>query len=92
MKKSKNTISKPNVKRTTKNVKPMAAIESMIILEGSALGLNELQFAYQAGCSTVMCTWAALETKDYFLKNVYHSLKEKVRVLDQGTLQGNIWL
>ena len=41
----------------------------MIILEGSALGLNELQFAYQAGCSTVMCTWAALETIDYFLKN-----------------------
>ena len=41
----------------------------MTILEGSCLGLNELQFAYQAGCSTVMCTWAALETIDYFLKN-----------------------
>jgi hypothetical protein len=32
----------------------------IILLEGSSLGLNELQFAYQAGCSTVMCTWAAL--------------------------------
>jgi hypothetical protein len=41
----------------------------IILLEGSSLGLNELQFAYQAGCSTVMCTWAALETVDYFLKN-----------------------
>ena len=41
----------------------------IILLEGSSLGLNELQFAYQAGCSTVMCTWAALETIDYFLKN-----------------------
>ena len=41
----------------------------IIILEGSCLGLNELQFAYQPGCSTVMCTWAALETIDYFLKN-----------------------
>ena len=41
----------------------------MILLEGSCLGLDELQFAYQAGCSTVMCTWATLETIDYFLKN-----------------------
>ena len=41
----------------------------IILLEGSSLGLNELQFAYQAGCSTVMCTWAALETIDYFLRN-----------------------
>ena len=41
----------------------------IILLEGNSLGLNELQFAYQAGCSTVMCTWAALETVDYFLKN-----------------------
>ena len=41
----------------------------IILLEGDSLGLNELQFAYQAGCSTVMCTWAALETVDYFLRN-----------------------
>ena len=41
----------------------------IILLEGSSLGLNELQFAYQAGCSTVMCTWAALETIDFFLRN-----------------------
>ena len=42
----------------------------MIILsDGESLGLNELQFAYQVGSSTVMCTWAALETIDYFLKN-----------------------
>ena len=41
----------------------------VILLDGQSLGLNELQFAYQAGCSTVMCTWAALETIDYFLRN-----------------------
>ena len=41
----------------------------IILLEGSSQGLNELQFAYQAGCSTVMCTWAALETIDHYLKN-----------------------
>ena len=41
----------------------------VILLGGSSLGLNDLQFAYQAGCSTVMCSWADLETIDYFLKN-----------------------
>ena len=30
--------------------------------------MSELQFAYQAYCSTTQCTWAALETIDYFLK------------------------
>ena len=40
----------------------------VIILGGKALGLSEQQFAYQANCSTTQCTWAALETIDYFLK------------------------
>ena len=40
----------------------------IITLDGDHLGLNDLQFAYQAECSTVMCTWAALETIDYFLR------------------------
>ena len=40
----------------------------VIILGGDALGLSELQFAYQANCSTTQCTWAALETIDYFFK------------------------
>ena len=37
-----------------------------IILFGSNFGLNDFQFAYQAGCSTTMCTWPVLETVDYF--------------------------
>ena len=41
----------------------------VILMDGPSLHLNELQFAYQEGCSTVMCTWAALETIDYFLRN-----------------------
>ena len=41
----------------------------VILLDGNSLGLDELQFAYQAGSSTVMCTWAALETIDYFMKH-----------------------
>ena len=40
----------------------------VIILGGKALGLSELQFAYQTNCLTTQCTWAALETIDYFLK------------------------
>ena len=40
-----------------------------IILFGTNFALNDFQFAYQAGCSTTMCTWAVLETVDYFLKN-----------------------
>ena len=40
-----------------------------IILFGIKFGLNDFQYAYQAGCSTTMCTWAVLETVDYFLKN-----------------------
>ena len=39
-----------------------------IILFGIKFGLNDFQYAYQAGCSTTMCTWAVLETVDYFLK------------------------
>ena len=41
----------------------------VILLNGESLKLNELQFAYQTGCSTVMCTWAAVETIDYYLNN-----------------------
>ena len=32
------------------------------------MGLSELQFAYQANCSTSQCTWAALETINYFVE------------------------
>ena len=41
----------------------------VILLGGKALGLSELQFAYQANCSTSQCTWKALETIDHFVKN-----------------------
>ena len=40
-----------------------------LILFGTNFALNNFQFAYQPGCSTTMCTWAVLETVDYFLKN-----------------------
>ena len=41
----------------------------ILTLFGTSLGLDELQFAYQPGCSTTMCTWSVVETINYFLNN-----------------------
>ena len=41
----------------------------LLILFGGKLQLDELQFAYQKGCSTTMCTWSIVETTNYFLRN-----------------------
>ena len=40
-----------------------------LILFGETIGLDDLQFAYQGGASTSMCTWAVMETIGYFLRN-----------------------
>ena len=42
----------------------------IILLEEDVIKLNELQFAYQRGCSTVIGTGAAVETIDYYLKKM----------------------
>ena len=41
----------------------------IILLYGERLNLDELQFNYQPNCSTNMCTWMAVETIDYFVRN-----------------------
>ena len=41
----------------------------ILLLFGKSLGLDDLQFSYQKGCSTMMCTWLVTETIDYFLRN-----------------------
>ena len=41
----------------------------IIMLFGTFLGLHDLQFAYQPGISGYMCTYAVLETVDYFLRH-----------------------
>ena len=38
-------------------------------LFGDALGFHDLQFAYQPGISANMCSWAVIETVNYFLRN-----------------------
>ena len=39
-----------------------------LLLHGQKLGLDDLQYAYQAKCSTTMCTWSVIETIDYFTR------------------------
>ena len=49
------------------------------------LVLDELQFGYQSGISTSMCTWLASETINYFLRNgsdVYISLMDISKAFD----------
>ena len=41
----------------------------IIILYGSLIGIDDLQFAYQPGVSTNMCTWTVIETINYFTRN-----------------------
>ena len=41
----------------------------ILILYGDVLGVDQLQFVYQPGCLTTMCTWTVIETVDYFLRH-----------------------
>ena len=57
----------------------------LLILYGDNLRLDELQFAYQAGCSTTMCTWSIVETVSYFLRNgsnVYACCMDMTKAFD----------
>ena len=57
----------------------------ILLLFGSSLGVDELQFAYQPGSSTSMCTWAAVETINYFMRNgtdVYACLMDITKAFD----------
>ena len=42
---------------------------SILLLFGSLLSNDDLQFGCQWGCSTVQCTWAVQETVSYYLRN-----------------------
>ena len=54
-------------------------------MDNSPLGVDDLQFAYQPGSSTSMCTWATVETINYFLRNdtdVYACLMDMTKAFD----------
>ena len=42
---------------------------TILLLHGDKLSTDELQFGYQQNTLTNMCTWLAIETIDYFLRN-----------------------
>ena len=55
------------------------------MLFGHHLGLDDLQFAYQKNCSPSMCTWGAVETVGYFLRNgseVFSCLMDMTKAFD----------
>ena len=57
----------------------------ILILFGSKLGIDDLQFAYQPGVSANMCTWTVVETVSYFLRNggnVYCCLMDMTKAFD----------
>ena len=57
----------------------------VILLFGTTLGLDDLQFSYQAGVSASMCTWLAMETIDLFLRNggeVFSCQADKTKAFD----------
>ena len=57
----------------------------ILLLFGVSLGVDQLQFAYQPGASTTMCTWTAVETISYFLRNgseVFSCLMDMTKAFD----------
>ena len=57
----------------------------IILLFGEALMLDDLQFGYQAGCSTNMASWMVLENIRYFLRNgseVFICLMDMTKAFD----------
>ena len=57
----------------------------ILLLFGESLGVDQLQFAYQPGASTTMCTWTAVETISYFLRNgseVFTCLMDMTKAFD----------
>jgi hypothetical protein len=57
----------------------------IIILFGECLHLDDLQFSYQSGRSTTMCTWLAIETIDHFLRNdgeVFSCMMDMTKAFD----------
>ena len=57
----------------------------ILLLFGTKLGIDDLQFAYQPGVSANMCTWTAIETASYFLRNggnVFCCLMDMTKAFD----------
>jgi hypothetical protein len=56
-----------------------------ISLYGDKMGFHDLQFGYQAGVSAPMCSWAVIETVNFFLRNesdVFGCSQDKSKAFD----------
>ena len=56
-----------------------------ISLYGDRMGFHDLQFGYQAGTSAPMCSWAVIETVNYFLRNdsdIFGCSQDKSKAFD----------
>ena len=54
-------------------------------LFGDSMRFHDLQFAYQPEVSSTMCSWAVIETVNYFLRNnsdVYGCSQDKSKAFD----------
>ena len=57
----------------------------LLLIEGDKLTTDQLQYGFQKLSSTTMCTWLAVETIDYFLRNgssVYSCLMDMTKAFD----------
>ena len=87
----KNKLSSPNFSKNYRSV----ALSSLtlklldwiiLVLHGDSLAVHELQFAYQMESSTTMCTWGAIETVGYFVRNgseVFTCLMDNTKAFDK---------
>ena len=57
----------------------------LILICEKELVFDDLQFSYQANCSTNMCSWMVVETIDFFLRNgseVFASVMDMTKAFD----------
>ena len=66
----------------------------ILCLYGDSLSFHDLQFAYQENCSTTMCTWGAIETVGFFLRNggeVFSCLMDNSKAFDKVRFSILFW-
>ena len=87
----KNKLSTPNLSKNYRSVAISSLVLKLIdwiilILYEDSLSFHNLQFAYQESSSTTMCTWGAIETIGFFLRNgssVFTCLMDNSKAFDK---------
>ena len=61
----------------------------VLLLHKDCLNIDELQFGFQQDTSTNMCTWLAIETIEYYLRNgseVFACVMDMTKAFDYNTV------